>query len=139
LISPRKSVTFQLLPSGKSEIEYLRVCVNWEGVVFSMEIKFTDDNYSEYFSQDRLTVIDFWATWCGPCQRLAPIVAQIAEEYEGRVFVGKYNAENNEELLERFGVRNIPTILVVKNGEAVDRLTGAVNAAKIRELIDKNL
>lgn len=103
------------------------------------EIKFTDDNYSEYFSQDRLTVIDFWATWCGPCQRLAPIVAQIAEEYEGKVFVGKYNAENNEELLERFGVRNIPTILVVKNGEAVDRLTGAVNAAKIRELIDKNL
>ena len=109
------------------------------GVVFSMEIKFTDDNYNEYFSQDRLIVIDFWATWCGPCQRLAPIIAQIADEYEGKVIVGKYNAENNEELLERFGIRNIPTILVIKGGETVERITGAVNTAKIRELIDKHI
>jgi thioredoxin 1 len=102
-----------------------------------MEIKFTDDNYNEYFSQDRLVVIDFWATWCGPCQRLAPVIAQIAEEYEGKVFVGKCNAENNEELVDRFGIRNIPTILFVKNGEAVNRISGIVNAAKIREEIDK--
>ena len=104
-----------------------------------MEIKFTDDNYNEYFSQDRLIVIDFWATWCGPCQRLAPIIAQIADEYEGKVSVGKYNAENNEELLECFGIRNIPTILVIKGGETVERITGAVNTAKIRELIDKHI
>ena len=104
-----------------------------------MEIKFTDDNYNEYFSQDRLIVIDFWATWCGPCQRLAPIIAQIADEYEGKVIVGKYNTENNEELLERFGIRNIPTILVIKGGETVERITGAVNTAKIRELIDKHI
>ena len=103
------------------------------------EIKFTDDNYNEYFSQDRLIVIDFWATWCGPCQRLAPIIAQIADEYDGKVIVGKYNAENNEELLERLGIRNIPTILVIKGGESVERITGAVNAAKIRELIDKHI
>ena len=103
------------------------------------EIKFTDDNYKEYFSQDSLIVIDFWATWCGPCQRLAPIIAQIADEYEGKVIVGKYNAENNEELLERFGIRNIPTILFIKGEEPVERITGAVNAAKIREIIDKNL
>ena len=102
-----------------------------------MEIKFTDDNYNEYFSQERLIVIDFWATWCGPCQRLAPVIAQIAEEYEGKVFVGKYNAENNEELVERFGVRNIPTILFIKNGKAVNRISGVVNAAKIREEIGK--
>ena len=102
-----------------------------------MEIKFTDDNYNEYFSQDRLVVIDFWATWCGPCQRLAPVIAQIAEEYEGNVFVGKCNAENNEELVDRFGIRNIPTILFVKNGEVVNRISGIVNAAKIREEIDK--
>ena len=104
-----------------------------------MEIKFTDDNYNEYFSQDRLIVIDFWATWCGPCQRFAPIIAQIADEYEGKVIVGKYNTENNEELLERFGIRNIPTILVIKGGETVERITGAVNTAKIRELIDKHI
>ena len=102
------------------------------------EIKITDDNYSDILSQDKLVVIDVWATWCGPCQRLAPIIAQVAEEYGDHAVIGKYNAENNEELLERFGVRNIPTILFIKNGEVLDRLTGAVNAAKIKELIDKN-
>lgn len=102
------------------------------------EIKITDDNYQEILSQDKLVVIDIWATWCGPCQRLAPIIAQVAEEYGDKAIIGKYNAENNEELTERFGVRNIPTILFIKNGEVVDRLTGAVNAAKIKELIDKN-
>lgn len=103
-----------------------------------MEVKITDDNYSDILSQDKLVVIDVWATWCGPCQRLAPIIAQVAEEYGDQAVIGKYNAENNEELLERFSVRNIPTILFIKNGEVLDRLTGAVNAAKIKELIDKN-
>ena len=103
-----------------------------------MEVKITDDNYSDILSQDKLVVIDIWATWCGPCQRLAPIIAQVAEEYGDQAVIGKYNAENNEELLERFSVRNIPTILFIKNGEVLDRLTGAVNAAKIKELIDKN-
>ena len=103
-----------------------------------MEVKITDDNYSDILSQDKLVVIDIWATWCGPCQRLAPIIAQVAEEYGDQAVIGKYNAENNEKLLERFGVRNIPTILFIKNGEVLDRLTGAVNAAKIKELIDKN-
>ena len=102
------------------------------------EIKITDDNYSDILSQDKLVVIDIWATWCGPCQRLAPIIAQVAEDYGDQAVIGKYNAENNEELLERFSVRNIPTILFIKNGEVLDRLTGAVNAAKIKELIDKN-
>lgn len=101
-----------------------------------MEIKITDDNYSDILSQDKLVVIDIWATWCGPCQRLAPIIAQVAEEYGDQAVIGKYNAENNEELLERFGVRNIPTVLFIKNGEVLNRLTGAVNAAKIKELID---
>ena len=104
------------------------------------EIKFTDDNYSEYIDQqDRLVVIDFWATWCGPCQRLAPIIAQVAEEYGDKVIIGKYNAENNEKLLERFGIRNIPTILFLKNGDEVDRLAGAVNKLKITDTIDKHL
>lgn len=102
-------------------------------------MKITDDNYTEILSQDKLVVIDFWATWCGPCQRLSPIIEQVAEEYAGKAIVGKYNTENDEELVEKFGIRNIPTILFVKNGEVVDRLSGAVNKLKITDTIDKNL
>jgi len=104
------------------------------------EIKFSDDNYSEYIDQtDKLVVIDFWATWCGPCQRLKPIIEQLAEEYDGKAFIGKYNTENNEDLIERFGISNIPTILFIKGGEVVERLTGAVNKLKITDIIDRNL
>ncbi|MBO7051483.1 MAG: thioredoxin [Prevotella sp.] len=101
------------------------------------EIKITDDNYQEILAQEKLVVIDVWATWCGPCQRLSPIIAQVAEEYGDKAVVGKYNAENNEELLEKYGVRNIPTILFIKNGEVLQRLTGVVNATKIKETIDQ--
>ena len=101
------------------------------------ELKITDDNYQEILAQEKLVVIDVWATWCGPCQRLSPIIAQVAEEYGDKAVVGKYNAENNEELLEKYGVRNIPTILFIKNGEVLQRLTGVVNATKIKETIDQ--
>lgn len=103
-------------------------------------MKITDDNYEEILSRPgTLAVIDFWATWCGPCQRLSPIIESVAAEYEGRAIVGKYNVENNEELTERFGVRNIPTVLFIKDGEVLERVSGAVNAAKLRELIDKHV
>lgn len=103
-------------------------------------MKITDDNYEEILSRPgTLAVIDFWATWCGPCQRLSPIIESVAAEYEGRAIVGKYNVENNEELTERFGVRNIPTVLFIKDGEVLERVSGAVNGAKLRELIDKHV
>jgi len=102
-------------------------------------MKITDDNYKEILEQDKLVVIDFWATWCGPCQRLSPIVEQVAEEYAEKAIVGKYNTENDEELTARFGIRNIPTILFIKNGEVVDKLSGAVNKLKITQTIDKYL
>ncbi len=105
-----------------------------------MEIKFNDENYNEYINQkNKLVVIDFWASWCGPCQRLKPVIEQVAEEYTDKAFIGKYNTENNEELIEKFNIRNIPTILFIKNGEVVDRLTGAVNKTSITETIDKHL
>lgn len=105
-----------------------------------MEIKFNDENYNEYINQkNKLVVIDFWASWCGPCQRLKPVIEQVAEEYTDKAFIGKYNTENNEELIEKFNIRNIPTILFIKNGEVVDRLTGAVNKTRITETIDKHL
>lgn len=104
------------------------------------EITITKSNFeTEVINSDRPVLIDFWATWCGPCQRLAPIIAQVAEEYEGKAVIGKYNAENNEALTEQYGIRNIPTILFLKNGEIVDRLSGAVNKLKITQTIEKNL
>ena len=78
-------------------------------------------------------VVDFWATWCGPCRMIAPIVAELAEEYDGKIVVGKCDVEENDERAAEFGIRNIPTILFFKNGEIVDKLVGAVSKAKIEE------
>lgn len=105
-----------------------------------MAIKISDDNYSQYLDQKgQLVAIDFWATWCGPCQRLTPIIEQVADEYEGRATVGKYNTEDNTELVDRFGIRSIPTVVFIKDGVEVDRLSGAVNKLKITDTIDKHL
>ena len=80
-------------------------------------------------------VIDFWATWCGPCRLVAPIISELAEAYEGKVIVGKCDVEENEDLAAEFGIRNIPTILFFKNGEVVDKLVGAQAKPKLEEKI----
>lgn len=71
-------------------------------------------------------VVDFWATWCGPCKRLAPVIEELAQEYDGRAVVGKCDVEDDEELAVRFGVRNIPTVVFLKDGKEVDRSVGLV-------------
>lgn len=80
-------------------------------------------------------VIDFWATWCGPCRLVAPIISDLAEEYDGKVIIGKCDVEENEDLAAEFGIRNIPTILFFKNGEVVDKLIGAQSKPKLEEKI----
>jgi thioredoxin 1 len=69
--------------------------------------------------------MDFWATWCGPCKKVAPLVEELASEYEGQAIVGKVNVEDEDDLASQFGIRNIPTILFIKNGEVVDKQVGA--------------
>lgn len=103
-----------------------------------MSIKFQDENIEEYFSQEKLVVIDFWATWCAHCQRLTPVIETLAEEYEGSVLIGKYNVDNEETLVEKYGIRNIPAIFFIKNGEVVDKLIGDVTKGKIKEIIEAN-
>jgi thioredoxin 1 len=71
-------------------------------------------------------VVDFWATWCGPCKRLAPVIEELAQEYDGRAVVGKCDVEDDEELAVRFGVRNIPTVVFLKDGKEADRSVGLV-------------
>ena len=74
-------------------------------------------------------MLDFWATWCGPCRMVGPVIEELAKEYEGKAIIGKCDIEEDEELPQRFGIRNIPTILFIKNGEVVDKQVGAAGRA----------
>lgn len=98
-----------------------------------MERTITSENFESYKNGSLPLVIDFWATWCGPCKAVAPIIAELAEEYEGRLVVGKCDVEENDDLAMEFGIRNIPTILFIKNGEVVDKFVGATTKSKLQE------
>lgn len=92
-----------------------------------MALEITDANYAtEAGVEDKIVVLDFWAQWCGPCRMVGPIIDQLAEEYEGKAVIGKVDVDSNPETSMKFGVRNLPTILFLKNGEVVDRQVGAV-------------
>ena len=90
-----------------------------------MAQKITSENFDELIASGKPIVLDFWATWCGPCRRVGPIIEELANDYEGQVIVGKCDIEEDEDLPMRFGVRNIPTILFIKKGEVVDKQVGA--------------
>ncbi len=98
-----------------------------------MEVQVTNENLYSLKSGKLPLVIDFWATWCGPCRMVGPIIEELAKEYDGKIVVGKCDVEENEDLALEFGIRNIPTILFMKNGEVVDKLVGAVSKSKIEE------
>lgn len=93
----------------------------------------TEANYNELAAQGKPMVLDFWATWCGPCRKVAPIIEELANDYEGQVIISKVDIEENEALAAQFGVRNIPTILYIKNGEVVDKQVGAAPRAVLEE------
>jgi thioredoxin 1 len=98
-----------------------------------MEVQITNENFASLKNGQLPFVIDFWATWCGPCRMLAPIIAELAKEYDGKVVVGKCDVEENEDLAQEFAIRNIPTVLFFKGGEIVDKVVGAVSKAKLDE------
>jgi thioredoxin 1 len=104
-----------------------------------MEVQITSENFESLKAGNLPLVVDFWATWCGPCRMLAPVIEELAKEYEGKIVVGKCDVEENEDLAAEFGIRNIPTVLFFKNGDVVDKLIGAQPKAKLVEKFDSLL
>lgn len=101
-----------------------------------MEQVITNTNLSGVLSSSKVVVIDFWATWCGPCRVLGPTVDDIAAEYEGRVTVAKCNVDDCEDIAAEFGIRNIPSLLYFKDGELVDRTAGLQTKQQIEEKLN---
>ena len=98
-----------------------------------MEVTITNENFESLKNGEQPLVVDFWATWCGPCRMVGPVISELAEQFDGKITVGKCDVEENEELAVEFGIRNIPTILFFKNGQVVDKMVGAQPKAKIEE------
>lgn len=102
-----------------------------------MALEITDENFQDLvMKSDKPVMIDFWAEWCGPCRMVGPIVEEIHNDYEGKAIIGKVDVDKNPQLSVQFGVRNIPTILFVKNGEVVDKSVGAVPKAQLTSKLD---
>ena len=98
-----------------------------------MEVQITSENFESLKNGQQPLVVDFWATWCGPCRMISPVISELAKEYDGKITVGKCDVEENEELAADFGIRNIPTIIFMKGGEVVDKVVGAVAKATLEE------
>jgi len=100
-----------------------------------MAFEFTDTNFQDVALEgDKLSVVDFWAEWCGPCRLVTPIIEDLAKEYDGKANIGKLNVDHNQEVSMKYGVRSIPTILFIKNGEVVDKHVGATTKAALAQI-----
>ena len=104
-----------------------------------MAITVTEENFNEILEQGKPLVLDFWAEWCGPCRMVSPIIDELATEYEGRVVIGKVDVDESNEIATQFGIRNIPTVLYIKEGQVVDKQVGAFPKAKYIEKIEQLL
>lgn len=102
----------------------------------SKPIEITDSNFEEVLSTDKPVLVDFWAEWCGPCKMIGPVVEELAGEYEGKAVVGKVDVDSNPQVSAKFGIRSIPTLLVFKNSEIVDKQVGAVPKAVLAQKLN---
>lgn len=102
----------------------------------SKAIEITDSNFEEIIKSDKPVLVDFWAEWCGPCKMIGPVVEELAGEYEGKAVIGKVNVDENPNVSAKFGIRSIPTLLVFKGGEIVDKQVGAVPKGVLAQKLD---
>lgn len=103
-------------------------------------LNLTKDNFeNEVVQSDKAVMVDFWAAWCGPCRAVAPIIDELAQEYEGKAKVAKVNVDEQGELAAKFRVMSIPTVIIFKNGEIVEKVIGARSKDEFSKLLDKNI
>jgi len=105
-----------------------------------MALELTDANFDEIvMKSDKPVLVDFWAVWCGPCRMVGPIVEELSKDYEGKALVGKVDVDSNPNISMKFGIRNIPTLLIFKNGQIVDKQVGAVPKATLAGKLDAQI
>jgi thioredoxin 1 len=104
-----------------------------------MAVEFTDANFqTEVLDSDQLVLVDFWATWCGPCRQIAPVIEELSKEYSGSVKIGKLDVDSNRDSAMKYQVTSIPTLMLFKNGEIVDKVLGAQPKAALQTMIDRH-
>jgi thioredoxin 1 len=105
-----------------------------------MALEFTDANFqTDVINSDKLTVVDFWAEWCGPCRAISPVIEELSKQYAGKVNIGKVNSDLNPEVSVQYGITSIPAILFIKDGKVVDKLIGAQPKANFVKKIEAHL
>ena len=105
-----------------------------------MALEITDSSFKELvLDSDKPVLVDLWAVWCGPCQMLAPVIDELSQDFEGKAVVGKVDVDNNQEVSVQYGIRNIPTLLIFKNGEVVDKIVGVNPKSVIAEKLSAHL
>jgi len=129
--------------SEESELKRIRekklIELKEKTVMSGGPVHITDADFDEIVKKNTLAMVDFWASWCGPCMALAPTIEEVAKEYSGRVLVGKLNVDENPKTAECFQVYSIPTMVIMKNGQEVDRIVGCVQKKIIVAALEKHL
>ncbi|MDR0421376.1 MAG: thioredoxin [Prevotellaceae bacterium] len=102
-----------------------------------MALAINESNFNEIVTKsDKLVILDFWAEWCGPCRAISPVIEELAKEYEGKAIIGKVDVDSNVAISEKYGIRNIPTVIFIKNGEIADKTVGAVSKSTLVSKIE---